>query len=324
MCYEQFLDYVRENIIKILGDDYRVSVHKVLKNNDIELDALTVTEADSYISPTIYLNQYFREYEEGGDIGGIVNDIYKLYEEHRGKMEFDLDYFKDFNKVKDKIAFKLINAVQNVKLLEDVPYIPLLDLAIVFYCLVDNDNIGSATALIHQSHLDIWGIDVTQLYKSALNTTPKILKYELRNMNDIIKEMLINDLINNRQSIDGLSDESYNQNNIDEFVNNMIRDMQGERDNIQMYVLTNQQKINGAACILYKDVLQEFALRENEDLYILPSSIHEVIIVPAINEISRDQLNSMVREVNKEEVEVGDVLSDHVYIYRKDIDQICM
>ncbi len=304
MNYGEFLDYVQDGISKILGPEACVKVHKVLKNNNIELDALAVTQPESNISPTIYLNDYFCEYEKGKKLGEIVNEIYELYEEHRGKMEFDIELFKDFEKIKKRIAFKVINAGSNQKLLNDVPNIPILDLAIVFYFLIDSDFIGSATALIHNVHLDMWNINEKQLYKIAMENTPKILNYELRNMNEIIKEMLSVELKSNDEEV--------------------FREVDYNSGKIKMFVLTNSQKVNGAACILYDGILEDFATKHGKDLYILPSSVHEVIIVIDEEDIKKEDLDSMVREVNRVEVEDGDILSDHAYIYRKDINQICM
>lgn len=305
MNYGEFLDYVKDGISKILGEESRVYVHKVLKNNNIELDALAVTQSGSNVSPTIYLNEYFKEYQEGRKLGEIINDIYELYEEHRGKMEFDIELFKDFEKIKKRIAFKVINAGSNEKLLQDVPHITLLDLAVVFYFIVDSDFLGSATALIHNMHLDIWDITEKDLYRIAMENTPKILNYELRNMNEIIKEMISAEIK-------------------DEVSEGMFREIDESSAKIKMYVLTNSQKVNGAACILYDGILSNFASKHGKDLYILPSSVHEVIIVIDEDEISKADLDNMVREVNRVEVDEGDILSDHAYIYRKDLNQICM
>lgn len=89
-----------------------------------------------------------------------------------------------------------------------------------------------------------------------------------------------------------------------------------------MYVLTNLFKINGAACMLYKEPLKLFSARVGKDLYIIPSSIHEVIILPADNNICKNELNAMVQQVNKEEVAESDILSDHVYMYDREKDAI--
>lgn len=305
MNYGEFLEYVRDGISKILGEESNVYVHKVLKNNNIELDALAVTQPGSNVSPTIYLNEYYNDYLDGMKLGEIVNDIYDLYEEHRGKMEFDIEIFKDFEKIKKRIAFKVINAASNQKLLEDVPNIPLLDLAIVFYFIVDSDFLGSATALIHNMHLELWNINEKELYKIAMENTPKILNYELRNMNEIIREMISSEIKGEIPDI-------------------AFKEVEDSKGRIKMYVLTNSQKVNGAACILYDGILANFASKHGKDLYILPSSVHEVILVLDEDEIKKEDLDNMVREVNRIEVDEGDILSDHAYIYRKDINQICM
>lgn len=322
MNYEQFIDYVKVNIVEILGDDYRASVHQIIKNNDVELDALSITGEDSYISPTIYLGQYFNEYEEGRDIEDLLYEIICLYENNKDKIDFDMENFRDYNKIKDKIAYKLINAVNNQKLLKDVPYIPLLDLAIVFYCIIDSDIEGNATVLINSSHLDLWNIDITQLHKTAVENTPKMLKCELKNMNDVIRDLMINNfMVENHEEIFE-DDAEVNSQEFHEIAKEMMSDL--ENSNIPMYVLTNEKKINGAACLLYNDVLEEFAVCKGEDVYILPSSIHEVILVPALDDICREELNAMVKQVNEEEVALGDVLSNHVYFYRRGSNQICM
>ena len=305
MNYGEFLEYVRDGISKILGEESNVYVHKVLKNNNIELDALAVTQPGSNVSPTIYLNEYYNDYLDGRKLGGIINDIYDLYEEHRGKMEFDIEIFKDFEKIKKRIAFKVVNAASNQKLLEDVPNIPLLDLAIVFYFIVDSDFLGSATALIHNMHLELWNINEKELYKIAMENTPKILNYELRNMNEIIREMISSEIKGEIPDI-------------------AFKEVEDSKGRIKMYVLTNSQKVNGAACILYDGILADFASKHGKDLYILPSSVHEVILVLDEDEIKKEDLDNMVREVNRIEVDEGDILSDHAYIYRKDINQICM
>jgi hypothetical protein len=84
-----------------------------------------------------------------------------------------------------------------------------------------------------------------------------------------------------------------------------------------MYVCTNVNKCNGAGVIFYKDFLKNISEKVGTDLYIIPSSIHEVIIVPANDKIDSELLKSMVPEVNETEVTVTEVLSNHVYLYKK-------
>ena len=72
--------------------------------------------------------------------------------------------------------------------------------------------------------------------------------------------------------------------------------------------------INGAAAILNDTARQEIAEKLG-DFYVLPSSIHEVMIVPKSTGRSLEELELMVRSVNSSEVEPDEVLSDHVYEY---------
>lgn len=324
MTYEEFISYVREKLANILGENGCVSVRKVLKNNDIELDALTVLNEKSNVSPTIYLNSYFDEYVEGRDKDEIVSEIYELYEEHKNSLNFDVDIFKSFSSIKKKIAYKLINYESNSKLLQDVPHIKMLDLAIVFYCMLDNDYLGSATALIHNIHMEMWNTTVDELYEAAQVNTPVILEYDLREMSEVIRSILVDDIQQTLFENDDRYDVNTNLPSPEVVAEGLIKNITESEDNLDMYVLTNKLKTNGAACMLYEGVLRNFAEKIDRDLFILPSSVHEVIIVPQLDRINKDDLSTMVEEVNNEELDDIDILSDHVYFYSREDDKISM
>lgn len=319
MNYSEFLDYIKSSVTKILGKEKNVNITKILKTNDIEYDALTILDADSNISPTIYLNQYYVDYMNGKSLGSIVNEIFGLYEEHQNCLQFDIELFKDFNKIKTRIAYRIVNAEKNRKLLEDVPHIKKLDLAFIFYCIIDSDFLGSATAVIHNSHLDMWDISVEDIAKAAFKNTPKMLKAELRNMNEIIREMFIDDI--QHQQIEGKIPLDIS---IEDETNSIIDTLDNNSNHVEMYVLTNCNKTYGASCMFYKNILKDFAKSKNSNIYILPSSVHEVILVPAVDGMMKNELSLMVQDVNKEEVEESEILSNHVYIYDKDSDEVIM
>lgn len=323
MTYEEFINHIKDGMAEILGDSAGVKVHRVLKNNDIELDALAILQRESNISPTIYLNYYYEEYLEGKEIGEIIDEIHQLYDEHSKSLVFDVDLFKDFEQIKGRIAYKLINTRYNEKLLEDIPNVPFLDLSIVFYCLLDNDFIGSATVLIHNVHKDMWKISTKELLQCAMENTPRLLVCELKNMNDLIKEVLVEDLNKTIYENDNRYDDNCRLPNLEEVADGLLKNI-NEAGQVAMYVLTNMQRTNGAACILYKNVIKEFADRLEKDIFILPSSVHEVILVPDIVGVEEDELTDMVREVNKEELDEIDVLSDHTYYYSRKDDEIRM
>ncbi len=322
MNYEEFISCIRDYMAEAVGNDKTVTINRVLKNNDVELDALTISSSETNVAPTIYLNSYYKEYENGREPGEIVSEIYQLYESHRDKLEFNVDLFKNFDGIKGRVAYKLVNKSANEKLLSQIPFVEFLDLAIVFYCLVDNDFLGSATALIHNVHMDMWGLTVEELYEAAKKNTPVILPYELRDMNDVIKDILVSDIENTIYENDLRYDENCKFPSPEVVAEGLLKEVREAEDAVEMYVLTNKQKMNGASCILYEHILNDFANQKNKDIYILPSSVHEVILVPVAEDIDRTELSRMVRDVNRNELEEGDVLSDRVYYYDRVRDEI--
>ena len=303
-----------------VADGYQVTLGKVLKNNDRELDALTISKHGEKAAPAIYLNDYESQIAEGIDLQQITEEIVAIYHRRPKKLTFDLDDFQKFEHVKPQLAVKLVHTKLNQKLLQNVPHVDFLDLSLVCFFVVPGTSVpGEATALIHDSHLKIWGITKEELFDHARKNTPLIFPEEIRNMDDIILEMLEGEI---RESVpaDLIREEP-------EYCARAARDQMDElyedRDaGIQMYVLSNRYKINGAVCMLYDHVLERFADQVQEDLYILPSSIHEVLLIPAGDGIEKEQLSAMVRQVNRDAVLADEILSDHVYYYQRNTDKI--
>lgn len=316
MEYTEFIEILKEEIVKELGDDLRVSLHSVIKNNSVELQGLSIVEKDMNISPTIYINDYFKEYKNGRKLKSIVQEIIKIYEDNRISKPIDIKFFTEFTKVKEKIVFKLINYEKNHTLLQEIPYIQFLDLAIVFYCLVSSNEMGNATILVHNNHMDMWKTDINELYSISQQNTPRILGCQIRDMDEIMREILYEDLSK------GISEND----EMRELLTPLLKTPLGEsnRNAIPMFVLSNKSKINGASCLLYHKVLEEFSNRIQRDFYILPSSVHEVIFVPADENYSKNQLVEMVKEVNMTQVQEEEILSDAVYYYSQKEGKVTM
>lgn len=290
MEYNDFLQCVQERTREAAGEGGSVTINHIIKNNGCELDGLVIMEEGSNISPTIYLNNFFEQYQDGRVLEEIVGEIKQIYHENKERISVNPAYFKDFKQVKNQIVYKIINYEKNKKLLERVPYKKILDLAVVFYCLIDQQSDGNATALIYNSHVEAWKVTEDDVYQAAVENTPKLLESTIRPMSAIIKEMM------SKEAVEDCSDYAANE----------------------MFVLTNRAKINGASCILYENVLKNFAAKMDCDLYILPSSIHEVILLPKLPTFDKDELAGMVREVNSEGVSKEEILSDHVYVYNRE------
>ena len=297
MTYQEFKQTISNNISTRLGSDYRVSLQDIMKNNDTHLDGLTILSPGSNISPTIYLNYYYDRYLSGKSLSSILEDIMHSYYKNMPKQNIDISFFTDFSRVKERIIFKLVNYDRNKELLGKVPHVRYLDLAIIFNCFVNCTEEGCATILIHHHHLSFWNISTEELYSLAMKNTPQLLQYHLQNMSDVIL-----DLFCGEQS--HLSKES-----IPDF---------------PMYVLSNITKLNGSGCILYEDLLSDIAEKLDCDFYILPSSVHEVLLIPAESASSHEELSSMVREINNTQLSREEVLSDRVYFYSRQSGKITL
>lgn len=291
MNYNEFKQAIKQTLTLRLGEHTTLSIQEITKNNNTHLDGLTITKENLNISPTIYLNDYFSKYQNGASMEEICDAILVIYQNNQPKKNIDISFFTDYEKVKNRIVFKLINYEKNKPLLEKVPHFRYLDLAIVFHCLIDSTENGSATILIYTHHLAYWGITKDNLYELALFNTPKLLPYDLRDMSDVIKELLG-------------SDSTFTA--------------AETACPYPMYVLTNTHKLHGSTCLLYQNLLSKFARKLDMDFFVLPSSIHEVLLIPAYNRFSADELNAMVQEVNATQLSAEEILSDHVYYFSRE------
>lgn len=293
MEYREFLENVRKEVESRYDSNVSVTLNHVMKNNGTELDGITIMEKDKNIAPTIYINSFYDRYREGVSLKAVVSEIIRIYNQNKNSININADYFENYENVRKTIVYKLVNYQKNKKLLEDVPYKRVLDLAVVFYCLIEQRKGVSATALIHNEHLRIWNVTEDEIYNDALKNTPVLLTGSIVPMSKILSEIAGTAPVDNDEKVCEYTGEDI------------------------LYVLTNSSRVNGAACILYDNLLKKFANDVHSDLYILPSSVHEVIIVPKKNAFDKSELADMVREVNEQGVSQDEILSDNVYEYNR-------
>lgn len=305
---KDFVETVKTAMETMYSDGYVVRVQDVQKNNSMVLCGLTIQKIGVNIAPTIYLDSFYEEYRNGRTLVSIVNTISATYEQHKVEKNFSVDALSSFDSVKDKICFKLINAEKNQELLQDVPYVSFMDLAIVFYILVDQSVDGNATALVRNGMMQLWGNpDMDDIYKLAKMNTQRLFRGHVASMMEVMSGIIAEN------------------DNVDPDLVDAFFSMDVYEDNfVPMFVATNKCKINGASVILYDGLLAEFARRIGGDFYILPSSIHETILLPATGDMDVDYLIDMVRAVNSTEVAPDEILSDNVYKYIADEDRVEM
>lgn len=325
MYYEEFAEDVRERVEEMAQEempDCVVTIRNVIKNNSVRRKALSVVRKDERATPTIYLREFYEDYREGRDFEDICEEIFETYKSGLDRFydEVDMDDFVDFEKIKDQIYFKLINQEMNATLLKDVPWRAFLDLAIVYYVSVSADDC-TATVLIHSEHIASWGLTEKDLYEVAYENTLEKRKASILNMKDIIKDMIIERITGSTDVL--AEDVEYNgksKEEIEEMVDEEI-DKIKKRQPMEMFILTNDIKTNGAICMIYPNVIKDFANEQGTDIFIIPSSVHEVILVPKKTG-SAKRLNEILNDVNQNSVDPIEVLSNRVYSYSRDADEI--
>jgi len=278
MQYEEFLEVLEKKLCPKLKEGEQIRRVQVLKNNGLKLDGFSYCVEGHKEQPTIYVNHYYREDIADEEFGKAADQILRILRGCQLFSENDVTHILDYSQVKDRIYYRLVSREKNRELLEQVPYLPWLDLAIVFYIRIPENMIKNATALIYTKHMDRWGITLGDLYRTASNNMAK-LSIELTPM---------------EQFLEGFGMEA---------------------SHTGMYVLRSSEQDFGAAVIVDKKVLVGCCQRLGEDFYVLPSSIHEVILLPVSIASSKEELEEMVREVNENCVGQEDYLSGRVYQY---------
>jgi hypothetical protein len=295
--FEDFKANVVEEIKDFLPEKYAdasVTIQDVTKNNDRQLSGLTIRTEDNNIAPTIYLEGFFQKYEEGADMGDILQEIADARVSHEIEQGFDAGRITDLDAVREHITCKLLNADMNKDYLSNKPHRLVEDFAVAYYVDLGGDATGHMSAPITDHLLDGYGIDIPELDKIAMENLANS-DIEFKTMRDVLVEMMFPD-------------------GPDENDPRMAM-LPPEEETPSMYVLTNADKMNGANSILDAKTMEDISEKIGGDFYILPSSLHEVIILPDTPEMDKDYLEHMVQDINAGQVAPEDKLSDHVYMY---------
>ena len=290
MTYFQFICAVKDLVKEELKDNTLISIYTAEKNNGVTKNGITISEKGINIAPTIYLEDYYEKYNRGADLEVIVEDILCLYQEIRFQESWEERDILDYHFVKDRIVYRLVNWEKNKRLLKKIPHENYLDLAIVFYVLLDITNHGTAMMLVHDEYLEEWGVTKEELYLKAKENTEKLLPYEFETMGAVMEKYM--------------EEPVYWDEDI-------------------LYVLSNKIHNFGAAAILYERRLERIGELLEDNFYVLPSSVHEVIIIAEKDLMyEKEGLIRMVTEINHTQVDDEEVLSDNVYYYDRTLGKL--
>lgn len=303
MDYEMFKEVVKESFLSYMPGSYRgmeVRVDPVNKvNRTLDGLSLLAKNEETMISPTLYINDMYEKYSSTGDLQATLREAAEAMDEVFKEAPIPS---LDMNTAKDNIIFQLVNTMQNEDMLKNLPHREFQDLSIIYRWVVGVDQKGLSSTVINNNLAKSLGMGEEELFKAAAENTRRILPPVVQSMNEVIMEMFM---------ADGMPKE-------------LAEQMIGEQvPEMTMWVISNERKIDGAASMLYEDKLHNLAEKVGTDLYILPSSVHEVIAV-SVEMGEPEELARMVSEVNMDQVDLSERLSNQVYHYDKDLRKITL
>lgn len=300
MNYDIFLEVVKEKFMDYMPEQYRngqLNIHEVNKVNET-LDGLTVLLPDNKgLCPSIYVNNLYREYKETGNLNEVLYNGAVRYAE---ALEMAKEKKSGINiepeQLKDNVVLNLINTEQNKELLADVPSKPFQDLSVIFRWVVSQDENGIASTIVNNVLMEAAGLTPDTLMEHAIENTKRIMPPKISSMEEVLMGM-------------------------DSFLAAGLIEEREPKET--MWVISNEQGINGAASMLYEENLHKLAEKVGTDLYLLPSSVHEWIAI-STEMMEPAELAEMVQSVNAEQVELSERLSNNVYHYDKDLRKVTM
>lgn len=283
-----------EAVKEIAGEGYVVSKSEVKKNNGVELLAIIVRTPEEVVSPTIYVDKFVEDIEkEDMTVMEAAQRVFDIYQENKNPaLGIDIKKLTDREYILENVEYQLVNAERNAEKLKGVPGKKVADLVAIYRTVVKKDENGVASYILSNEQLNMAGISVEEIDEAAKRNTLKS-GFLVRTMCEIMAEMMGMD----KEDAEAMSDVPW------------------------MLVLTNDRKTNGANILLYNEKLEEVAERLQGDFYILPSSIHEVLAIPA-KDAEPEQLRAMVKEVNDNEVAPEEILGYEVYRYNRETGEI--
>lgn len=303
LSYEEFKKVLTETFMDHMPEQFRgmeVSVTPVNKVN-VTFDGLTISEKGAQISPTIYINDIYERYERYGNLEEAIMAACDIMENAYAKVP-SISVNNLLDGAKDKVVFVLVNTEQNKSLLDDVPHREFLDLSIMYRIVINKDQNGIQSTKVTNELAERLGMNEEQLFKCAAENTKRIFPPTVKNMNDVMRDLYLKS---------GVPED---------IAEMMIGEIPPEHT---AWVISNKSALNGAASMLYENELYELAENLGSDLYILPSSVHEVLAVSAASE-SPEELAEMVVQVNKEEVSLDERFSNQVYHYDRELRRVCL
>lgn len=281
---KEMMNRMAEAIKENFGTECKVQFQDVEKNNGLVLKAVIIREPGMTVSPTVYIDEVLDRLTSGDiDIRKAAQDIVNIYRNCRGKGDFEkIVSCLSGQGILEGVTYQIINAEKNERRLAGMPHKKFLDLAAVYRVIVGEDEMGMTSFLVSNGLMEHYGLDEEDLDTAARMNTER-QGFQAASMESILAEII------------GEPEDEI-------------------KTGCPIWVLTNTKKVNGAAVMLYPEIFKNLADGIKSDMYVLPSSIHEIIAIPDSG-AEPEELKSMVGAVNSSEVSEDEFLSGNVYKY---------
>ena len=291
MTKEQFMEQVTEKVRQecvLPGVD--ISCGVFIKNNDTAKHGIVMKKRDEFISPTVYVDGFYQDFlRKKKTITEVADKVLEALERVKDHAEQYKNFSVEFGDCQDRIIYRLISHDQNRKYLTTVPHLPFLNLAIVFNVICNISESGLETITVTNELMERWKTGTKELIKLAEENTPRLLPLTVDSLTSVLTQYI------------GLAREK-------ELPPDLSRQL-------PMLLLSNTSGVNGSAVMLYPNVIHQLACQYDSNLFILPSSIHEIIVIPDEYVGTKEELSCMVKDINENHVSREEVLSDTAYYY---------
>lgn len=301
MDYDEFKERVMNEFIDYLPERYSdcvLELHQVPKLNEV-LTGIAIKPREpckAFIAPTFYMERLYSQYEESGSFERTMSDQ-AIYLEESIKFIPKNILSLDFSKVKEKIVFQIVNTADNMEMLIKCPHRNFEDLSVVYRAITGISNSGVSGFLITNDIAEVEGLTENELYQFAFENTKRLFPFKSERIEVIMRRLM------RRWGAD--------EEEIKEAFPGYTKTPLKER----VYVVTNKHDFFGANALLYNDVIADVANKIGTDCYILPSSVHDLIVLSTEIYYKQNKLANIVKTTNNESVRPSERLSDSVYMY---------
>lgn len=281
MEYKTFKEEFKQRMEKELGEGIKTSFQNVERNNREMYEGLEVGRKEEPILAILPLGELYGKYRGSGNMEQTVCAALKMLEE-RPEVSADM-VPRTWESARGNLRAELMHYEWNRESLENIPHRRFLNLAVAYRIELPIDQGCMAGIRVNGKLMELWGVTEEKLHDAAMENL-RNEEYRAQSMTELLGSMA------------GLA-------------------LNPPEDTPDQYVLTNAGGCYGAAGMLREDILESFAEQSGGSFYLLPSSIHELILVPEDSSISAEGLKEMVEEVNKVAVAREEWLSESVYYY---------